>query len=197
MRNSINLKKAGLLIALVSLFCVGILINALSVKEVVESPVVMKVKTWQPVGDATLSGDDSGFLTFMVWDDVADPATTYATNLSNASADCYEYLDSLDGEMTGETPYSTAVNYVLKIRINDTVGYNTSSSQWMPSWIYPNITVDFDTATDVSWTSMTMVEVTNNSNFAWYQCYIDNGGAGYTITHNEKFNATVNCSMWW
>jgi len=197
MRNSINLKKAGLLIALVSLFCVGILINALSVKEVVESPVVMKVKTWQPVGDATLSGDDSGFLTFMVWDDVADPATTYATNLSNASADCYEYLDSLDGEMTGETPYSTAVNYVLKIRVNDTVGYNTSSSQWMPSWIYPNITVDFDTATDVSWTSMTMVEVTNNSNFAWYQCYIDNGGAGYTITHNEKFNATVNCSMWW
>ena len=151
----------------------------------------MSSRVWKPIvtGDADPGGDNSGFMYFMVYPHSATPATTYASNLSNATA--YEFSDSVDCELTGETPHSTPFDFVLKFRVNDTVGYNVSGSCWEDSWVRANITCDFDFAVDIAAdTAMTIVEIGNNTDFCWYHAYINNGGAGYTITHNEKFNVT-------
>lgn len=156
---------------------------------------LMPSRNWQPVllGDADPGGDASGFMYFMAYPHQADPATAYASNLSNSTA--YEYSDSLNSEMTNETPHSTTFDLVVKFRVNDTVGYNTSSSKWETTWVRANITVDFDFATDVGAdTAMTIVMIANGTNFAWYHGWIadsDGGaGAGFQITHNEKYNVT-------
>lgn len=148
-------------------------------------------RSWKPIitGDANPGGDNSGFMYFMVYPHQADPGTAYASNLSNATA--YEFSDSLNTEMTGETPHSTTFDFVLKFRVNDTVGYNVSGSCWEDSWVRANITCDFDFAGDIAAdTAMTIVQIATSTDFAWYHAYINNGAVGYQITHNEKFNVT-------
>jgi len=176
------------------------LVAALLMTSYIGEPVVEQTiiaKTWHGplvVGDP--AGDASGFCMFSTYPNQAVPATAYATNLTTGN--CYEYYTAaLSGEATGETPHSTAFDYVVKIRVNDTVGYNTTSSAWEPSWTFLNISVNYDFGTDISWTQMTLVEVTNNSNFCWYQGYINNGGAGYTLSQNQKFNASVNHTQYY
>jgi len=192
--------KAGKLAAVFAVMIVAAISGMLYLSQIGEVVVEQTIREREirliPLGDGEPSGDECFMKYFMAYPHQADPATAYASNLSNATA--YEYRDYLSGEMTGETPYNTAFDFVFAIGINDTVGYNITSSLWMPSWIYPNITVDFDFASDISETQMTMVEIANNSNWAWYNCYVNNAGAGYQITHNEKYNVTsIKCSGYW
>lgn len=120
----------------------------------------------------------------------ATPATTYATNISNSSF--FEFRDFLNGEMDGETPWGVAFDFALKFVVNTTVGYNTSGSRWMDSWVRANLTCNFDFITDIGpLAAMTIVQIENNTNYAWYYAYMNNGGSGYTITKNEKFNCTA------
>ena len=139
------------------------------------------------------AGDDSGFCTYYHYTHSGTPAVTYASNLSTATA--YEYIESLSGEMTGETPHGVAIDYVCKIRVNDTVAYNATSGLWEPNRIYMNVTVDYNFGSDIAWTQMTLVEIANNSDFAWYNGYINGGGAGYTLTANQKTNSSLNCTV--
>jgi hypothetical protein len=154
-----------------------------------EEPV--KPKEWHDLGDADPGGDNSGYMYGMNYPYQATPTTAYASNLSNGTA--YEFSDSLDAEMTNETPHTTPYDIVIKFRVNDTIGYNTSSSEWEISWVRILITVDFDYATDVGpLQAMEMIEIGNNSDFAWYHGYLqdaDGGaGSGFQITHGELFN---------
>lgn len=167
------------------------ILDDVNTRDLVAGVESMGSRSWKPIvlGDADPGGDNCGFMYFMVYPHSADPATTYASNLSNASA--YEYSDSLNTELTGETPHTTAFDFVMKFRVNDTVGYNVSSSSWVDSWVRANITCNFDFATDIGAdTAMTIVQIANGSDFAWYHAYINNSGSGYQITHNEKFNVT-------
>lgn len=174
-------------------------VGAMLVMSMVGEPVIENIysKVWRGplvVGDP--AGDASGFCGFYTYTHQAAPATAYATNLTTGAS--YEYYTAaLSGEATGETPHSTAFDYVVKIRVNDTVGYNTTSSLWEPAWTYLNISVDYDFGADIAWTQMTLVETANNSNFAWYQGYINNGGAGYTLSQNQKFNCSINHTQWY
>ncbi|GAG97582.1 unnamed protein product [marine sediment metagenome] len=188
--------KAGLGVALLAVFCAMIILSAITYQDVVEQQVIKHDRTWHHnVGDASIAGDDSGFMYLMTYTHQTDPNTTYAANLTNTSNKCMEFLDSLNGEMTNETNHTVVFDFVQKFRVNDTVGYNVTF--WDTSWMYANITVDFDFAADVPWSSMTLVEIANNTDFAWYNCYINNSAAGYTLTHNENFNLSVNTSFWW
>ena len=130
--------KAGLIVTLSALFCVGILIS-ISVEDVVEvTPIKERIRIYGDMGDGDPTGDESGFISLRVHPHQAVPATAYASNLSNATS--YEVLFSLDGSAVGETPYSTAADYVATLIVNDTVGYNESSSAWEPTnFIFMNI----------------------------------------------------------
>jgi hypothetical protein len=149
----------------------------------------------EPLGKHVPGGDNSGYTYFMTYPHDATPNVTYASNLTPAGS--YEEHDVINSELNNETPHSTTFDFILQIVLNDTVNYNSSSSNWMYGWIHANITVDFDFAADVSWTNCSLTLVGNNSDFAWYNCWINNAGAGYQITNNEKFNATVNVTLWW
>ena len=188
---------------LVSLLCIGVCVGILvtfQMEDVVVEQSLERVRSWGALGDADPGGDLSGFMYFMVYPHQADPGTAYASNLSNATA--YEYSDSLNTEMTGETPSGTTFDFVCKIRVNDTVGYNTSTSVWETTWQRINITVDFQVSSDVSKVAMTLVEIGNNTDFCWYHGYAqDDGGdagSGFTITKNEKYNVTsLECDGYW
>lgn len=192
-----RLLKVG---SLFSLVLIGIVVGTLFTFQindvVVEQMGGTPSGSWRALGDGDPGGDVSGFMYAMTWQYNATHATDYAINLSNSSVYCYEYSDSLDTEMTGETPHSQKYVYLQKFRVNDTVGYNVTAGAWEDSWVRANITVtsDFnggDTDADVA---MTIVQIANNTDFAWYCAYIldANGGAGtgFELTHNEKFNIT-------
>jgi hypothetical protein len=139
-------------------------------------------------GGGPLTAGASGFCYFMTCPHAANPATTYASNLTNASS--YEHSFYLNREMDGETPYTTPFDFVLKFRVNATVGYNVT--KWMDSWVRANLTVNFDFATDVGpLAAMTIVMIKNTTTYAWYHAYMNNAHAGYSLAKNEKFNCTT------
>ena len=182
-------RNGGILSILVIGAIVGILWGFQMSDVVVEQMGGVPSRSWRALGDGDPGGDVSGFMYFMAYPHQGAPGTAYASNLSNATA--YEFSDSLNGEMTGDTPHSTTFDFVMKFRVNDTVGYNTTSSSWEITWVRANITCDFDFATDIPADSaMTIVEIANNTDFAWYHGYINNAAAGYEITHNEKYNCS-------
>jgi hypothetical protein len=186
----LSILKAGSLTAILIVGAVvGIMFSFQMNDVIVEQISGVPSRHWGALGDATLASGTSGFMYYMHYPHQAVPGTAYHANLSNATA--YEYRDSLNGEMTKETPYNTAYDYVCKFRVNTTVGYNSSGSKWMDSWVRAYITVNFDYRADVANTSMTIIQIVNTSTYAWYHAYYNNGGAGFQLTKNEKDNATV------
>lgn len=191
-----NVVKAGGLLSLIVVgFTVGLLYLGSVGEVVVEETITAKWHRLPYVGDGDPGGDNSGFMVGRAYPHQAAPAVAYAVNLTNDNS--YEHSDTINTTMTNETPHSTTFDLVLKFRVNDTVNYNVSDSSWEPSWILANATVDFDWAADVPWTTMTLVEIDNNTNFCWYHAYLNNGGAGYQIAQNEGYNWTFNVSAWW
>jgi len=188
-KNKSILKAGTLLTCFVIAAVAGIMVLS-QLQEPIINTISSTPRTWKSVGDGTIAAGASGFCYFMTYPHSADPATDYATNLSNATA--YEFSDTLNAEMTRDTPYSTAFDFVVKFRVNTTVGYNSSGAKWMSSWVRANITCDFQFATDIpALSAMTIVEITNTTTYAWYHGYINNAAAGYQITKGETFNVTT------
>ena len=139
-------------------------------------------------GGGTVGVAAGGVLQVYVWKHAAVPAATYNTNLSNASADCYAWANNLNAAMTGNVPYGTAFDILYKIRVNVSECYNTTSSTWMTAWARMNITcANLGIAAD---SAMVGVQITTTGTFMWMNYYINNGGAGYTITHGQQVNIT-------
>lgn len=156
----------------------------------VSKPVSERVWELAPLADADPGAGNSGFLEGRHNPYAATPLTTYNANISNATA--YEFSDSINSTMTGETPYDTVFDVAHRHRFNVTDLYNSTGSTWELDWVYLNITcADLGIATAIT---MEEIEIVNNSEFAWVTFYIqdaDGGaGTGFTITHDEKVNAT-------
>ena len=192
----------GMLVIMAS-FAIAFLVLSTSITQpIVENEVIeltVKREWSKPLGDADPGGDNSGFMYFMAKNHSANPTVEYASNLTNrtgGNANCYEWSDSLNTEMTGETPYATAFDFIVKFRVNDTVGYNTSSSAWEIDWVRANMTCDFRYITDVgALQEMTIIEIATSADFACYHGYLldNDGGAGtgFIITHGETYNITA------
>jgi hypothetical protein len=145
-----------------------------------------------PLGDAFPGTGKSGYLAFNIYPHSADPANDYDTNLSNATA--YEHYDVNTGEMTHTTPYSTAFDFIVKYRLNASDGYNTSSSAWTLNWSYVKMACNFNWTADIASSTMTDVKISNGADYIYINAYLNNAGAGYTISKNEKFS--WNTSGW-
>jgi hypothetical protein len=140
-------------------------------------------------GGGTVGVAAGGVLQVYVYAHSADPAVDYATNLTNVTgALCYAWANNLNAAMTGNVPYATTFDLVYKIRVNVSEAYNTTGSAWMTAWVRSNITcANLAIGAD---TAMVGVQIVNNTNFMWMNFYINNGGAGYTITHGQQVNIT-------
>jgi hypothetical protein len=144
-------------------------------------------RMWRPV---SATGDPgagaSGMTLIFVYPHDADPGTTYATNLSTVSA--YAYRNTWNGTLTGDVPYDTEFDIVIKARFNTTHAYNTTSSAWDMDYVKALITsADLSIGAD---TEMTAVQTATSDTYMWVQFYVNNAGSGYTRTHGLTTNVT-------
>jgi hypothetical protein len=192
----VSIFNAGKLSAVLIIIGVGF-VSAFLMTSQLQSPIIQTIMNqkrgvWEALGDAEPGTGKSGYLAFYIYPHAANPAATYAANLSNATA--YEYRDATTGEMTKTTPYGTTFDFVVKYRLNVSDGYNTSSSAWTLLWSYVDMACNFNWTADIASSTMTDVQIASNANYIWINCYLNNGGAGYTISKGEKFS--WNTSGW-
>lgn len=184
-----NGKKHGLIFgAIISLVISGMFLAFMISEPIVNNSskdMENRVVTLVPLGDND-PGDNSGFFYYMVYPHQADPGTAYASNLSNATA--YEFSDVGNTSATGETPYSTTFDLVIKVGVTDEDGYYTSNGTRNAGYNWMLLTcADLSIGAD---TNMSEQFIGNTTDYAWYHYYLDNGGSGYTITDGESFNVT-------
>lgn len=179
--------------AMTSLIVIGavcgfMLLATTDVEQVVTS---IGQRGWNTIASAEEGGGlvgaaAGGVLQVYIWTHSADPGTDYAANLSNVSANCFAWANNLNTAMTGNVPYDTAFDVLYKVRVNDTQAYNTTGSVWMLDWVRANLTcANLGIGAD---TAMVEVEIVNNTDYLWINYYLNNGGAGYTITHGQQVN---------
>lgn len=176
-----------------SLFTVGLV--AAMLIAMLTIPSQLNMKGWNTIASATDGNPGtgaSGVLDIFVYAHQAAPAVAYAANLSSASPLTYASRNTLNGALTGNVPYATTFDIVVKCRFNVTHAYNTTGSVWMLTWTKglmtcANLAVGADTL-------MTAVKIGENATYMWVNFWIadsDGGaGAGYTITHGQVVNVT-------
>ena len=183
-----NIVKAGFFSALSVLAIVLLLVFA-NTSEVVQENVIEKMDVLrEPIlvtGDP--DPDVTGFYYCKIYPHSGDPYNDYAVNLTNASS--YEYSDVGNTTMTGETPYETTFDIVIKIGINDDDGLYTGNSSWSDGYSWMLLTcADLSIGAD---TNMSWVEIgTDGTDYRWIHYFLDNDGSGYTISEGASFNIT-------
>jgi hypothetical protein len=156
---------------------------------------VMPREEWKllATGEGNPGAGAGGVLEILVYPTSLDPGNDYDTNLSNATAFCYG--DNLNSALTGDCPYNTDFDLIVRCRANYTQAYNVTGSNWEISWLRANLTcADLSIGAD---TAMTIIEIANNTDYIWFNCYINNGGAGYQITHGQQVNVTSYKLQYW
>lgn len=177
--------KAGGLLSLIIIGAIASGVYLFSVSNIVEEQISEQRVPASVTGDAD-PGDNSGFFYFMIYPHQADPGTAYATNLSNATA--YEYSDSGNTSATGETPFETTFDIVLKVGVTNEDGQWTSNSTWNDAYMWINLTcADLSISAD---TDMNETEIANTSSYRWMHYWLNNNGAGYTVAEGASFNVT-------
>jgi len=181
-----NVLKRSVQLGLVFALAFSLYLSFSGIEDVTISQV--EPKEWEPisiVGDGDPGVGASGVLKIFIYPHQADPGTAYASNISSG---WYAHADYLNNSLTGEVPYDTAFDIVVKVRGNATHAYNTTSNTWMWDWIRSNLTcADLSISAN---TSMEEVNISYSGTYIWGHYYLNNGGAGYTISHGESVNVT-------
>jgi len=175
----------------VSLLLVGAVIGLVMIANMNPQEIISSIgqRGWSTV--ATAEGNPgagaSGVLQIYIYPHQAVPATAYAANLSTATA--YGYADNLNTSCGTDVPFSTAFDIVVKCRFNVTHAYNVTAAAWVDAWVRANITCA--NLAIGAYTAMTWVQITNTTEYMWGNFYINNGGAGYQISHGQNINVTL------
>lgn len=184
-------KKAGKTIAVSSAVMIGIYlaVSFIMIGFQVQDVVFEHERSNQLIAlaDGNPGAGVGGFFYWMVYPHQAVPGTAYTSNLSNATA--YEFSDTVNASLTGETPFDTTFDLVLKWGYNSSQDWNSTGTCWEDAWIWVTCTnADISIGAD---TNMTEIEIANTSaSYRWMHYYMNNGGSGYTITHGQSCNTT-------
>ena len=181
-----------------SLFTVGLVAAMLIAMLTV--PSQLNMKGWNTIASAADGNPGtgaSGVLEIFIYKHQGTPGTAYAANLSSASPDCYAARNTLNGACTGNVPYATTFDIVIKCRYNVTHAYNTTGSVWEITWVKGLITcANLAVGADTALTSVTTncVKIGSNATYMWVNYWISDSnagaGAGFTITHGQIVNVT-------
>jgi len=165
---------------------------------------IEQFRGWESVradDNTTYTSGMSGLLEIFIYPHSADPATDYASNLSDT--DAFANLSAIDKVMEYNNPsypdgvpHSEAFDVVVKVRYNQTHAYNSTrvGGEWMfvtgcdmedigLCWIQCNITA---LNLSVNPTNMTGIMIENNTDELYINFYINNGGSGYTIARGDE-----------
>ncbi len=176
-----------------------------------EGPIeqTLSMREWQPLETGAPAAGESGVVGVFIYPRQATPATAYQTNCTTGTAYAHgtEIVTSGDNALTGNVPYDTAFDIVVRVRWNKTCAYSTTNSTWMPSWVNASISAQLDNDGDTVFDDVTTyfpivaldmgeanVSGCTTDTYIWVQYYCQAKasatGAGYQITHG----ADVNCS---
>lgn len=189
---NIKISRGGATITMFLAFTIALIVMNYTIN-VEDNTIKVMQRSWTALADADPGAGAGGYLRIGTCAHQATPDTAYESNVTGGIG-WYEYTDSLgSAEMTGETPSDTAFDFVMVFRTNVSHNWASNNNSWVIAWVRSQISVDFDYATDVTVFAgnMNVVEVSNNSEFAWYQAYIqdsDGGsGSGFQIANDEDF----------
>jgi hypothetical protein len=119
----------------------------------------------------------------------------YDNAIAYDNANVYQHLKSVPGSsqyvLDGETPHSTAYDYVVVCQIDDN-GYNTTSSSWDTSLVkaYLNVTTSDSTHTISSeLMDKGAFHSASGTDHARINFYLDNSGSGYQLGVGETFDS--------
>ena len=181
--------------------CIGML--SMYSAEIDQHTQTKEIKNWSVLGaDGTPTG--SGMLEVFIYNHTSSPELEYITNLSSGDAKCYASTNAWNASAGTAVPYDTLFDIVIKVRFNETHAWNSTGSVWQAAsdwavhgataernWIRANIT-----CSDLSIVAQNMsyYEIVNTTasavDYIWVNFYINNGGAGYQISHGESINVT-------
>lgn len=170
----------------------AVVVSALFLSFMIGQPVIEKeiLESRSPflvTGDAAPGTNTTGFFYFMIYPHSATPLTTYAANLSNATA--YEYSDSYNTSATRETPYGTTFDIVVKVGGEKDDVCTSSNGTWNESMCWALVTcAGLSIGADTNMTEKFIAQ--DGTYYCWIHYYLNNGGAGYTITEAQSFNVT-------
>lgn len=186
----IGIEAGVFMTVLFSIMIAVILLSANTTDVIIEREIRQKTLQPVPLADASHVDGDTLVMYVMAYPHQSVPATAYASNLSNATA--YEFYDGLNNEMTGETPFSTAFDIVVKMGINITHGYNDSSAAW--ELTLHNATFkssDLNFSSDVAGVEYSIDEAAS-WHFVHYVIQDADGGLGngFQIGQGVKYNIT-------
>jgi len=194
---AIKIRNASVVSTLVIAAVLGIAL--LMISSNVSEPIVRSIpqaepRHWGPVGaDGDPGAGASGVLEIFIYPHSADPTNDYATNLSSASA--YASTNTLNSSCSGDVPYDTTFDIVVKCRLNATHCWNSTASAWEDTWNRA-----YSTSADLSLSAQIMEQVhiandTGGTAYIYYNFYLqdsDGGaGSGFTISHGENVNVTL------
>jgi len=184
--NKVFYKKAGAVLGFIaSVLVVGFVFFQITLSPVVEQEII-EAKRVNTLVTGDPEAGKSGFFYFMIYPHQANPSSAYASNLSTSNA--YEYATSGDVACTGETPFNTPFDIVVKVGVNVTDGWNTTSNKWDNNYMWCLLTCS--NLSIASNTNMSEIEIKNTSSYRWMHYYLNNGGSGYTISEGQKFDVT-------
>ena len=141
------------------------------------------IRKWNPLADADPGAGNCGVVNIHIYPHDAAPATTYGSNITEGNSYTYGHANTTFGQ-NGYVPYDTTFDIVIRYRFNSTVAKATTNNTWMLSWV--NMTIRIPDLGINANTTMSKVNITTTPNYMWVSFYMNNGGAGYTITHGQN-----------
>lgn len=191
-----NIKKIGVKAGVIAgfifiIFIVGLLIGANISETVTNEKPEMKESGFKKIKLPWLGQVDpglnvSGVREVYLWKHSATPATTYAVNLSNASADCYGFGDINNSHLTDNCPFNTPFDVVELVQWNYSHAFNETSGFYDLSYIraYANCS-----DLSVSGVIASDYEIWNQTEQVYIHHVWNNGGAGFTISRGQNITS--------
>ena len=163
---------------------------------------ILEPREWQPLETGAPAAGESGVVGVFIYPRQATPATAYQTNCTTGTAYAHgtEIVTSGANALTGNVPYDTAFDIVVRVRWNKTHAYSTNNNTWMLPWVNASISAANDaggtTYFPIAALDMGEANVSGctTDTYIWVQYYCQAKasatGAGLQISHGD----TVNCS---
>jgi hypothetical protein len=180
-----NINKISVFIAIIGAVAVGYLFFSSQVMQpVVEQRIIEEKRVMLPVlGDANPGANVSGYFHVRV----VAYGTSFANNITAPGASVYEYSDSYNTSMTGQTPFNTPFSIGVKVggTCNDVCWSNNNTFNPAYAWC-------LITSTELNLTSFNMTEVLigqNSTGYSWIYYYADNT-SGFQVNEGGSYNFT-------
>lgn len=183
------------MVCVVSALLVLVSYQEVSYNDVIQDEINERVNKMVDLGDASLVDGATRVVYIMTVSHNTTPATDYQTNVTNTSAHVYEYYDYLNNELTGETPYNTDFDLLIKVAVNQTHGLNGST--WDDTWFNASMhetTSNLNFTSDIALNEVEIQSVGSGSTYSYWHLYLQDAdgllGNGFQLGNGETFNCT-------